>query len=473
MSEMPLARVDAASDIETTRREFVNALFSVLAGLAIHDLRNASLQRPLKNCEGSFSKLLQLYPGRTIDLKVQDSVLSLCGDRVQNHFSIVEAQKLLIDAFEIAFIEQISFEPTLTMDQLGSFVSKWALHKSVGGKPRPIQGQFEGLKITFQDPDKLQKRLKNKQLLMSSRYALDRYALLKKSTEEFFQGIASNELKSQKGLKRDLLELVEVGRIAPYNLVALSLIRPDEDSSVMSGAISQALSTGLLSAVLAQELHFSFRDQVNIGLVGLLYNVGLIGEETNIILKNEKLSPVEYKRILDAQASGVYKLIKVQGASRPVLERLLSIFEHSKGPQVKSVSLTLESRLLRLVSQYIALTSDRPFRDAYTPFEAIRLLGSKATGPSGGGELDPILYYMFVRFMGVYPVGSLVLLSNNEKAVVYRPSGEKMGVPMVKIVPREGDHAPLVDLGLESQVTILKALDPKREGVRITGYFFE
>lgn len=462
------------SQNESVRRDFINAVYSVLAGLQIHDLKNASLQRPFKNFEKGLTDLAATYPNRSIELKIQDNVLWLCGEKLANHFSIVEAQKLLAEAFDVAMIESVAFQSATTMDQVGPFFSRWALHMSVGGKPRPLNGTFDGVEITFVDPEKLQKKLKSRQLLMSPSYALQRYLLLRKSTEDFFDGIASSELRSQKALKRDLLEIVEIGRVAPYNLVALSLIRPEESTTVLPGSIGQALSTGLLAAVMAQELQFSFRDQVSVGLVGLLYNVGLIGEDSSLVLKNEKLTPVEYKRVLDAQASGVYKLIKLQGSSRPVLERLLSIFEHSKGPQVKSVSLTLESRLLRLISQYVALTSDRPFRDAYTPSEAMKLLGSKAATQSGGGELDPILYYMFVRFMGVYPVGTLVLLSNGEKAVVYRPSGEKVGMPMVKmIVNSNSDVARLVDLGLETEITIVKALDPKREGVRVTGYFFE
>jgi hypothetical protein len=176
---------------------------------------------------------------------------------------------------------------------------------------------------------------------------------------------------------------------------------------------------------------------------------------------------------LDAQASGVYKLIQLQGSSRPVLERLLAIFEFSRAPQQSSVSLALESRLLRLVSQYVALTSERPFREPYLPHEAIRLLGSKVS-QSGGGDLDPLLYYLFVRFMGPTPVGSLVMLKNQERAVVYRPSGELAGRPMVKtVIQKDQEVSRLVDLGLEKSVDIARILDPKREGVHVAGYFFD
>jgi len=461
-----------SGDLEELKREFLNSAYGILAGLAIHDLRNASLQRPLKKFEESLNQLRKIYPARPIDLSIQDAVLALCGEKVQNHFSIVESQKLLKEFFEFSSLEAIILSPDLGMDQIGQFFSKWALHKSVHSRPKVFSGNFEGIELKHIDEEKIKLKLKSKQMLMSPNFALQRYFLLKKSVEDFFLGIAQNELKSQRALKRDILEMVEIGRIAPYNLVALSLIHPEIESGPMESAVGQSLSTALLAAAIARELEFTFRDQVNLGMIGLIYNVGLIGEATSLISKKEQLTPVEYKRVLDAQASGVYKLIQLQGASRPVLERLLAIFEYSKGPNAKSVSLSLESRLLKLVSQYVALTSDRPFREAYTPSEAIKILGSKAA--QGGAELDPILYYLMVRFLGVYPVGSLVLLSNNEKAVVFRPSGEKPGRPMLKIVPKdENQTSALIDLGLEEGLSIIKALDPKREGIRLTGYFFD
>jgi hypothetical protein len=107
------------------------------------------------------------------------------------------------------------------------------------------------------------------------------------------------------------------------------------------------------------------------------------------------------------------------------------------------------------------------------PSEAVKILGSRAVGPQGG-DLDPILYYVLVRFLGVLPIGSLCLLSTHEKGIVFRPSGEKTGVPMVKILPKDGGQiAQLVDLSHDSKIQILKTLDPKREGIAIAGYFFE
>jgi len=89
------------------------------------------------------------------------------------------------------------------------------------------------------------------------------------------------------------------------------------------------------------------------------------------------------------------------------------------------------------------------------------------------------LYYVFVRFIGFCPVGSLCLLNTGEKGIIFRPSGEKLGVPLMKILADEKDSgadAPrgkLIDLAHFPETKIVKVLDPKREGLHLAGYFFE
>lgn len=475
MSSTPVLQPQSISpEVEQIRRDFLNAGYAFLSGLSVHDVKNAALQRPFQNLEKALDDLRALsQPPHDVELKYQEGLLTLMELKMTPHFSTVEAHKLISESMEMGLIESLTFQKDFKPEALGELFSKWALHCSVHSKPKAFVAEIAGLKIKHFDSSTGNLRVKSKQLLMNPLYALHRYYLMKRHAEEVFQGIATNQVISQKKLRRDVMEMVEIAKVAPYQIVALSLIRENQtDQTGVSAVVGQALATSLLSIVLAKELGFTFREQVNIGLIGALYNVGLLGEEAPTILKNDRLSPVEYRRVLDAQASGVYKLLKLQGSSRPVLERLLAIFEHSKGSQEKSVSLTLESRLLRLASQYVALTSERPFRDPYTPAEAVKILGNKATS-SNGEEMDPILYYVFVRLVGVYPVGSIVLLSNGRKAVVFRPSGEKTGVPMVKLISEGEERGSLVDLAHEADVTIVKTLDPSREGINIPGFFFE
>ena len=473
MREDFLAPEVSAEVSEQIRRDLIVAFFSTLKVLSLHNSKNEALQRPLQLLARTLSKLSELYPGQPLEITYEESVVSILGQKVLSHFSISEALNYVTDALDGAMIESILFAPHTASAQLGEFFSAWTHHCSIHLRAKPLSIAVEGIEVKSADSERSYSRLKNKSMLLSPSYALENYYLLKVATEEVFKSVRNNQLISQKKLRRGIMEIVDIAGASPYQLVALSLIREENVGDPVSSAVNQALASSMLSIVLAKELLFSVREQINIGLIGLLYNVGMVLPQADAAMKNDRLTPIEYKRLLDAQTQGVYTLLKGQGTSRPVLERLLAIFEQSRASEMKSVSLTIESRLLRLVSQYVALTNERPFRDSYTPVEAIKILGSKAL-TSTGADLDPILYYLFIRQLGVYPVGSLCLLSTGGKAIVYRPSGEKNGTPMLKILnENHNEPAKLVDLAHSPEIKILKILDPKREGIRVAPYFFE
>jgi len=458
-------------------REFVNSVFSFLKLLALYDIENETMARPRKAFEKTLFKVQKHSYARTgIELKCEDGVLTICGQKISNHFSIVEALRVVPEAMNLALFESLFFEPKVQVEDLLPFFAKWALHTSVHQKPKALDLEIKGLRIAHLDANKANLRLKTKQLLMQPTYALKHYYLLFEATQKIFNGVFKGEILPQREVRRELYELSEIGMANPYQLVALSLIRKDdvEDKSGVEHSVSEAIANSVLVLAMAQRLQMPTRDQVNLAMAGLLYNVGLLSEELNRLTRSErKLSQVEYKRVLDAHSAGVLTLIRAQGSSRPVLERLLALFEATQGVQRQSISLTLESRLLRMVSSFVALTSARPYRDAYTPYEAMKLLGSRAANKQEG-NLDPVLYYIFARFLGVYPMGTLVVLSNNERAVVYRPSGEVPGIPLVrKLAQNEEDRGTLLDLSQSQDLTIVRSLDPKREGVHIPGYFFE
>lgn len=95
---------------------------------------------------------------------------------------------------------------------------------------------------------------------------------------------------------------------------------------------------------------------------------------------------------------------------------------------------------------------------------------------------DPILLKVFIGIMGIYPIGSLVLLDTNEMGVVYEtnPDPQYINRPKVILISQsEGRRriGPAVDLAEMDGETkhyernIAKALDPKKYHVNIVEHF--
>jgi len=81
---------------------------------------------------------------------------------------------------------------------------------------------------------------------------------------------------------------------------------------------------------------------------------------------------------------------------------------------------SLFSRIIMVADRYDAMTTSRPYRrHNFTPFEAIGYLAARA-----GTAVDPVVLRYFVEMMGIYPVGTLLRLTNGQVGVVQAPPGE-------------------------------------------------
>ncbi len=459
---------------ETVARDFVLACATLFRTLAIHSPTNSALKRPTESFLRSLSSLKSEYKVNGIELVATQQGIWIEGRRVQNHFSIVEAINDVVRILSKSLIRSVRFEPQVKPEAILQLFADLSAHARQNREPNSFDKKYAEINLGFFTPETTDFKVQKSNSLSQSDHALEIYFVFKRNVEDFFRGMSNNMLIPQEKLRSSMTALVEIAQVAPHHLVSLSLIRDDRaDQNGVFAVASQAIATSLLSIVLAREMYFSFSEQVSMGLVGLMYNVGLLGKESAIIMKNEKLSPSEYRRVMDAQALGVYKLLRGQSVTRPALERLLAIFEYARGKTEQSVSLSVETRVLKICSQYVALTSQRPFRDAYTLSEAVKLLVSKIS-IANKADLDPLLYFVFVRSLGVIPLGSLCLLNDGRQAIVYRPSGKKPGMPVVKLrVSQEGESPVVLDLADHPGLQISKTLDPRREGVNVTGYLFD
>ena len=96
--------------------------------------------------------------------------------------------------------------------------------------------------------------------------------------------------------------------------------------------------------------------------------------------------------------------------------------------------------------------------------------------------LDQIVVKAFINLLGIYPVGTLVVLDTFELAIVYaaNPRLDVLSRPIVKIVSdAQGNMlhpAPEADLAQTDAVgdyprTIIKTADSERYGINVGDYF--
>ena len=127
------------------------------------------------------------------------------------------------------------------------------------------------------------------------------------------------------------------------------------------------------------------------------------------------------------------------------------------------------ARMTAVADVYDALTAKRVYKPAMPMYQALMVLHKNR-----GTEFDEHFVDLFVRALWVYPVGSLVELSNKEVAVVYEPNPDNSRKPTIGVLTLPSGKARaapfVVNLSRRSEAEgreVTKVLDPEKAGIDI------
>lgn len=246
-------------------------------------------------------------------------------------------------------------------------------------------------------------------------------------------------------------------------------------ASVKSGdayAPHHAANVAVLSIALGEKLGLSKVDLADLGLAAMFHDIGLRGCPAEVIDKNGKLDAGERSIIERHPMLSVEYLLAERIFKKSVLARIIVAYEHHRnydggGYPQGSRRPDLFSRIVTIADIYDALTTQRPWRPAHLPDEALATMLTEA-----GKRFDPALLKVFVNTVGLYPVGTLVRLDSGELAVVVYSGGdaERVSRPMVALLGQDGKPRLTVDLtektGTLYRRSIVNAEDPAKYGLQ-------
>lgn len=151
----------------------------------------------------------------------------------------------------------------------------------------------------------------------------------------------------------------------------------------------------IYAAKIAEVLGLGWQQIEDIRSAGMLHDLGKLDISRELLYKAAKLSADEYDSIKQHVSTGVGMLDPVSTPLGRVLPIVLAHHERYDGTgyyKASGEAIPVESRILSVADVYDALTSDRPYRKAMSPYdaEAIIVKGS-------GTEFDPEVVQAFVR----------------------------------------------------------------------------
>ena len=207
------------------------------------------------------------------------------------------------------------------------------------------------------------------------------------------------------------------------------------------------------------------KDALHQTIVGaLLHDIGKILTPDEILHKPGKLTPEEfevmklharYSRDILASTEGIGDIALLTAAQHH--ERL----DGSGYPEgLKGDEITEYGRMVAITDVYDAITADRVYHKGMTPVQGLKKLLEWS-----GDHLDPLLVKEFIRCIGLYPIGSLVLLESGRLGVVVETNEQDQRLPVVRVMYHTRFRLPITVETLDlarpgNQDRIVKAVDP-------------
>ncbi|WP_312644270.1 HD-GYP domain-containing protein [Hydrogenoanaerobacterium sp.] len=229
---------------------------------------------------------------------------------------------------------------------------------------------------------------------------------------------------------------------------------------------NHSLYVCILSILIGIQRGFSRSILTELGMCGLLHDIGKTDIPLEIINKKSVLTPQEFELMKTHPDKAVIRLSPCHQISSSVLRGILSHHEKFNGtgyPQgLSGEKIPLYGRIVALADVYDALTSHRSYRKAWTSGDAIEyMMGCADT------HFDFELLQSFLKIIAVYPLGTVVKLSNGFLAVVIQNSSQNILRPKVRVLlPEEytGTEIDLADIGnTYLNVTISGVADDEME----------
>jgi len=299
-------------------------------------------------------------------------------------------------------------------------------------------------------------------------------------TKDLINSVRMGKGANIKKIKRVVQSIVDQILNEETSLVGLTTIRDYDEYT-----FTHSVNVCIISVALGRRLGLTKLQLYDLGLAALFHDIGKSRVPLEVLNKSTGLSDDEWRQIASHPWLGVLALFGVRGQQELPYRSMVVAYEHhmkadltgyprSIRPRVQSIF----SKIVSVADGFDAATSRRAYQTI--PLSPADVLKEMRDNPRRG--MDPVVVKAFINMLGVYPVGTFVVLDSFELAIVHaaNPNAEKMSRPIVRIV--SDDRGTILQPGLLYDLaqqdasgsyvkTIIKTADPDRYGIRVSDYF--
>jgi HD-GYP domain-containing protein (c-di-GMP phosphodiesterase class II) len=257
------------------------------------------------------------------------------------------------------------------------------------------------------------------------------------SVENNYTSNVKKHIKAIRSLAKSIVDEILQNKQTMINIIDL---RNFDDYTY-----SHSLNVTVLSVVIGTALGLNKNTIYELSVGGLIHDTGKMFVRKEVLNKPDKLTPEEFEEIKKHSELGYRYLCN--SPDIPESSKMATLQHHEqfngKGYPggLSGESITPFARIISVADVYDALTSDRPYRKAMLPSDAIEyIMGGYGT------MFDPKSVDALTKKVAPYPIGTCVRLSTGDVGIVVKNYETTSMRPMVRLIEDDKPTSKYIDL---------------------------
>jgi HD-GYP domain-containing protein (c-di-GMP phosphodiesterase class II) len=292
--------------------------------------------------------------------------------------------------------------------------------------------------------------------------------------EEVVAATAEGKEINTSKTKQIVRSLIEHIMNDEYSLLELATIKEFDDYT-----FAHSTNVCVYSLTLGVRLGLDRARLSQLGFSALFHDIGKVKLPADLIHKPDAYDENDWLQMQQHPLLGAKTILRNLKFETHTARAARAAFEHHINADFTGYPMlryrkrphNLFSKIVSITDTFDALTSGRVYlKKAIPPDQVLKKMHYQMKV-----KFDPLLLKIFTDIIGIYPAGTLVLLTTDEIALVLTVNEKDKARPYVKIVGnREGllETPEWVDLSLPEQAhrRIIRAIDPSRYGLDVRDF---
>lgn len=461
--------------------DFIAKFYRLLKGTTIYDRKNVIIDRLTQECLQVINSIIE-SEGHLFLKIVRDNFF------FNNIRVIVKADKYAVfkafgQEMRRRWIGEVEFSTEVGGEHLKDFIYLLlGLEENNESNYLYVKKQLEYRSIESIDVGKLE-FFKDEDIYIDSedqkKYSKEVYfksiGLVKEVVESINQQKALNIRKAKRLMQNAVNAIMQ----DDSTLLGLANIKNYDEYT-----FNHSVNVAIYAIALGQRIGIPKKHLSHLGMAGLFHDMGKTRIPKEILNKTGKLSPEEWLLMRSHPVAGTELIMRMKEWGELSTRMIEGAFEHhlrydlTGYPRLtRKRKITLFGRIITIGDFYDALVRPRVYNRF--PYVSEKILGIMLE--RSGKDFDPAIVKVFINMIGIFPLGTLVLLNTNEMGLVtqIQEDTELIDRPKVCLLSySDGEYrkGKVVDLREMDEVTgdfkrsIVKTLDPNEYNMNVAEF---